>query len=86
MDYLADTNVLLRSTHQTHPMHPAAMNALTTLLHSGDRVCVTPQDIIVAAMNIYGITHLLSFIGPDFKRYSGIRVLHPIDVVKPANP
>jgi len=46
MEYLADTNVLLRSTHQTHPMHPTALTALTTLLRSGDRVCVTPQNII----------------------------------------
>ena len=46
MEYLADTNVLLRSTHQAPPMHPTAMTALTTLLRSGDRVCVTPQNII----------------------------------------
>jgi predicted nucleic acid-binding protein len=46
MEYVADTNVLLRSTHQTHPMHATALNALTTLLRSGDRVCVTPQNII----------------------------------------
>lgn len=32
MEYLADTNVLLRSTHQTHPMHLTALTALTTLL------------------------------------------------------
>jgi predicted nucleic acid-binding protein len=46
MEYVADTNVLLRSIHQTHPMHPTALTALTTLLRSGDRVCVTPQNII----------------------------------------
>ncbi len=46
MDWLADTNVLLRSTHQTHPMHPVALTALTRLLASGDRVCITPQNII----------------------------------------
>jgi len=46
MEYLADTNVLLRSTHQTHPMHPTALTALTTLLRSGDRIFVTPQNII----------------------------------------
>jgi predicted nucleic acid-binding protein len=27
-------------------MHPIALTALTTLLRSGDRVCVTPQNII----------------------------------------
>ncbi len=46
MDCLADTNVLLRSIDQTHPMNPIALTALTTLLSSGDRVCVTPQNII----------------------------------------
>ena len=46
MEYLADTNVLLRSTHQPHPMRQTAMTALTNLLRSGDRVCVTPQNII----------------------------------------
>jgi predicted nucleic acid-binding protein len=151
MEYLADTNVLLRSTHQTHPMHPTAMAALTTLLRSGDRVCVTPQNIIefwnvctrpvdrnglglspgeadreasrleglltllpdvraiypewrrlvvahsvpgvrvhdarlVAAMNVYGISNLLTFNGPDFTRYPGIHVVHPNDVAKAANP
>ena len=46
MHYLADTNVLLRSTHQNHPMHLIALTALTTLLGSGDRVCITPQNIM----------------------------------------
>jgi predicted nucleic acid-binding protein len=151
MEYLADTNVLLRSTHQTHPMHATALAALTTLLRSGDRMCVTPQNIIefwnvctrpaernglgltpgeadreasrleglltllpdvptiypewrrlvvahsvsgvqvhdahiVAAMNVYGVSSLLTFNGPDFTRYPGIRVVHPNDVTKPANP
>lgn len=151
MEYLADTNVLLRSTHQTHPMHPTAMTALTTLLRSADRVCVTPQNIIefwnvctrpadrnglglttgeadreasrleglftllpdipaiypewrrlvvahsvsgvqvhdariVAAMNIYGISNLLTFNGPDFTRYPGIRVVHPNEIAKTPNP
>jgi predicted nucleic acid-binding protein len=151
MEHLADTNVLLRSTHQTHPMHLTAFTALATLLRSGDRVCVTPQNIIefwnvctrpvernglglspgeadreasrleglltllpdvpaiypewrrlvvahsvsgvrvhdariVAAMNVYGITHLLTFNGPDFSRYPGIQVVHPNNVAKAAGP
>jgi predicted nucleic acid-binding protein len=151
MEYLADTNVLLRSTHQTHPMHPTALAALTTLLRSGDRLSVTPQNIIefwnvctrsvernglgltpgeadreasrleglltllpdvpaiypewrrlvvahsvsgvqvhdariVAAMNVYGISNLLTFNGPDFARYPGIHVVHPNDIAKAANP
>jgi len=151
MDCLADTNVLLRSIQQTHPMHPTALTALTTLLASGDRVCITPQNIIefwnvctrpvdrnglgltpgeadreasrleaimsllpdipaiypewrrlvvahsvsgvrvhdariVAAMNVYGISSLLTFNGPDFTRYPGIHPVHPNDVARPANP
>ena len=41
---------------------------------------------IVAAMNVYGISSLLTFNGPDFTRYPGIRALHPNDVARPANP
>jgi predicted nucleic acid-binding protein len=37
---------------------------------------------IVAAMNVYGITNLLTFNGPDFIRYPGIHVIHPKDVAK----
>jgi predicted nucleic acid-binding protein len=151
MEHLADTNVLLRSAHQTHPMHPTALTALTRLLRAGDRVCVTPQNIIefwnvctrpldrdglgltpgeadreasrleglltllpdvpaiypewrrlvvahsvsgvqvhdariVAAMNVYAITNLLTFNGPDFARYPGIRVLHSIEVANSSMP
>jgi len=151
MEHLADTNILLRSIDQTHPMHSNATTALTSLLGSGERVCVTPQNIIefwnvctrpvdrnglgltpgeadrqasrleglltllpdvpaiypewrrlvvahsvsgvqvhdariVAAMNVYGISSLVTFNGPDFTRYPGIRVVHPNDVAKPANP
>jgi predicted nucleic acid-binding protein len=41
---------------------------------------------IVAAMNVYGISNLLTFNGPDFARYPGIHVLHPHDVAKAPNP
>jgi predicted nucleic acid-binding protein len=41
---------------------------------------------IVAAMNVYGVSDLLTFNGPDFSRYPGIQVVHPKDVVKAANP
>jgi predicted nucleic acid-binding protein len=151
MEHLADTNILLRSIDQTHTMHSSATTALRTFLGSGDRVCVTPQNIIefwsvctrpvdrnglglspgeadreasrleglltllpdvpaiypewrrlvvahsvsgvrvhdariVAAMNIYGISNLLTFNGPDFNRFPGIHVVHPNDVAKAANP
>ena len=32
---------------------------------------------ITAAMNVYGITHLLTFNGSDFKRFRGITILEP---------
>jgi predicted nucleic acid-binding protein len=46
MEYLADTNLLLRSIDQTHAMHSVAATALARLLNSDDRVFVTPQNII----------------------------------------
>lgn len=132
-------------------MHPSALAALTVLLASGDRLCITPQNIIefwnvcarpadrnglglspgeadreasrlesiltllpdipaiypewrrlvvahsvsgvrvhdariVAAMNVYGITTLITFNSPDFTRYPGIRPVHPNDLARPANP
>jgi predicted nucleic acid-binding protein len=35
---------------------------------------------LVAAMNVYGITQLLTFNGDDFKRFSGITIVSPVDV------
>ncbi len=32
---------------------------------------------LVAAMNVCGVTQMLTFIAPDFKRFTGIRVLTP---------
>ena len=34
----------------------------------------------VAAMNVHAITSIVTFDVDDFKRYPGIRVLHPQDV------
>lgn len=36
---------------------------------------------IAAAMNIHGITHLLTFNGADFKRFQGITVVAPDEIV-----
>jgi predicted nucleic acid-binding protein len=41
---------------------------------------------IVAVMNVYGISNLLTFNGPDFSRYPGIHVIHPKDIVGAGNP
>lgn len=35
---------------------------------------------IVAAMRIHGITHLITFNGDDFKRFSEITVVHPSEI------
>ena len=32
---------------------------------------------LVAAMNVHGVSHILTFNGADFSRYSGIRVIEP---------
>jgi predicted nucleic acid-binding protein len=151
MVHLADTNILIHSIDQTHAMHSDAVTALRSLLRSGERVYVTPQNIIefwnvctrpldrnglglspaeadretsrlegvltllpdvpaiyfewrrlvvahsvsgvrvhdariVAAMNVYGVSNLLTFNGPDFTRYLGIQVVHPKDAARAANP
>ncbi|MGE0132730.1 MAG: type II toxin-antitoxin system VapC family toxin [Blastocatellales bacterium] len=38
---------------------------------------------IAAAMNVYGISHILTFNGNDFKRFSGITVIDPKSVTAP---
>jgi predicted nucleic acid-binding protein len=40
---------------------------------------------LVAVMQAYGLTHLLTFNPSDFRRYPGIAVIHPQDVI-PASP
>ena len=46
MSYLVDTNVLLRSIQETHPMHKAAVSAVELLLEQGEELCVVPQNLI----------------------------------------
>lgn len=45
MSYLVDTNVLLRSVQESHPMHPDAVRA-TDLLLSHETVSIIPQNLI----------------------------------------
>jgi predicted nucleic acid-binding protein len=145
VDYLADTNVLLRSASPAHPMHADAVRSVGTLLTRGERVCVFPQNLIefwavatrpvdanglgfspsqaeaevgkiesllavlpdgpsiypewrrlviahsvsgkqvhnarvAAAMNVHGITHLLTFNQGDFSRYSFLILVDPVSV------
>lgn len=41
---------------------------------------------LVAAMNVNGIAHILTFNGEDFARYPGIQVIHPRDAAVGAGP
>ena len=36
---------------------------------------------LVAAMNVHGVKHIVTFDVEDFKRYPGIQVFHPDDVL-----
>ncbi|MGH9801884.1 MAG: type II toxin-antitoxin system VapC family toxin [Blastocatellia bacterium] len=38
---------------------------------------------LAAAMNVHGLTHLLTFNGSDFKRFAGITVIDPASVTPP---
>lgn len=49
-------------------------------LHSVKGVQVH-DTMLAAVMNVYGIPHLLTFNTPDFKRFGGITVVSPADVV-----
>ena len=46
MDWLADTNILLRIAQPTHPMHQEAAEAGESLLRRSDRVCIVLQKAI----------------------------------------
>ncbi|HKQ79709.1 MAG TPA: type II toxin-antitoxin system VapC family toxin [Blastocatellia bacterium] len=45
MNYVLDSNVLLRMAQDTHPMHAAATQATTTLIRQGDTVHIIPQNL-----------------------------------------
>ncbi|HMD86008.1 MAG TPA: hypothetical protein VKO18_15040 [Terriglobia bacterium] len=70
-----------------HPDVPAIYPELRRLVVAHSVSGVRVHDArIVADMDVYGITNLLTFNGPDFTRYPGIHVVHPKDVAKAANP
>lgn len=145
MSYLVDTNVLLRSVQQTHPMQLDSSRSFDILIRRGEVVSVIPQVLIefwavatrpalnnglgmsvdeaahhinvfrvafeflpdtdsifekwaqlvthhqvlgkqvydarlAAAMSVHNLTHLLTFNGGDFKRFTEITVVNPSDV------
>lgn len=46
MDYLIDTNVLLRALTLRNPLRPVARQAIKTLLERGLGLCVAPQNLV----------------------------------------
>ncbi|HEY9867498.1 MAG TPA: type II toxin-antitoxin system VapC family toxin [Candidatus Obscuribacterales bacterium] len=46
MSYLIDTNILLRSSEPSHPMFSSATTAISILLKRGDKLYITPQNLI----------------------------------------
>jgi len=46
MSYLVDTNVLLRSVQNSHPMQSEAVRAINLLLRNPEAVSVVPQTLI----------------------------------------
>jgi predicted nucleic acid-binding protein len=46
VNYLADTNVLLRFADRTHPVHPIVRTAVRQLRTSGHSVRATPQNFV----------------------------------------
>lgn len=46
MSYLVDTNVLLRSVQNSHPMQSEAVRAIDLVLRNSETVSLTPQNLI----------------------------------------
>lgn len=46
MEYLADTNIILRLAETAHPMHGIALKAITKLFADGINLCLFPQNLI----------------------------------------
>ena len=46
MDYLSDTNIILRLAEPAHPMHATTLKAVTKLFSNGDNLCLLPQNLI----------------------------------------
>ena len=146
MSYLLDTNILMRSIEENHPMHTAAARCVEVLLNRGEVVCILPQNIIefwsvctrpidrnglgqtpeiasqhvthfeeafvllpdtpaifhewkrlvinyavsgaqvhdariAAALSVHGVDNLITFNVGDFRRYEGISILDPQEIV-----
>ena len=64
------------------PFNQLCYGVWRQLLATHNIVGVSVHDaILVATMNSYGITHLITLNSADFKRYAGLVVWKPTDVV-----
>ena len=45
MSVFVDTNVVLRSVQPSHPMHAAAVRAVTSLIRDDEALFITPQIV-----------------------------------------
>ena len=72
---------LIERFYPSLPDTPAVHAEWRRLLVAHSVVGVQVHDTrLVAAMNIYGVTHLLTFNGADFARFAGITSHHPQNV------
>lgn len=46
MNYLADTNIILRLAEPAHPRHGVTLKAVTKLFSDGQNLCLLPQNLI----------------------------------------
>ncbi len=80
MNYLVDTNILLRFVDRAHAQHAIVRTAIRKLRMSGG---VQVHDArLIAAMKVASVTHILTFNTIDFSRYGpeGIIAIHPASI------
>jgi len=46
VDYLIDTNIILRLSEPAHPMHGEALQSVKKLFGDGHNLCLIPQNLI----------------------------------------
>jgi predicted nucleic acid-binding protein len=92
--YLVDTNILLRLVQPDSPEYGTIWQCTDRLWAQGAdlfytsqnlaefwNVCTRPADRMVASMRVHGIANLLTLNAKDFRRFSGITVLSPDEVL-----
>jgi predicted nucleic acid-binding protein len=87
--WLADTNVLLRWSDRDNPHHQECAGAVNTLIDVWQQVVTHYRAMgrqahdarIAALMLAHGVTHILTLNPDDFRRYQGITVVTPRDIL-----